>query len=61
MSASAATSSLVKIVQGNAYGFNAVTAVGRFGFSSPKAITYIGGRVWVANSGTNSMTEISAG
>jgi hypothetical protein len=33
----------------------------RFGFSRPNAITYIGGRVWVANNGTNSMTEISAG
>ena len=47
--AGAATSSLVKIVQGKAYGFNAVTAIGSNGAN-----------VWVANSGGNSVTEIDA-
>jgi hypothetical protein len=39
----------------------AVLSGARYGFSEPNAITYIGGRVWVANNGTNSMTEIAAG
>jgi hypothetical protein len=33
----------------------------KYGFNNPFAITYIGGRIWVANNGTNSMTEIAAG
>lgn len=33
----------------------------RYGFNEPNAITYVGSRVWVANNGTNSMTEIAAG
>ncbi len=42
--------SLVQVLRGARYGFN-----------QPNAITYIGGRVWVANDGSNSMTEFSAG
>jgi hypothetical protein len=32
----------------------------RYGFSALNAIIEIGGRVWVANAGTNSMTEIAS-
>jgi len=49
VSASAATSSLVKVVQGKSYGFNAVTAIGSNGAN-----------VWVANSAGNSVTELDA-
>jgi len=38
-----------------------VLSSAQYGFSAPNAITYIGGRIWVANNGTNSMTEIAAG
>jgi hypothetical protein len=30
----------------------------KYGFDEPNAITYIGGRVWVANNGSNTMTEL---
>ena len=50
VSASAATSSLVKVVQGKSYGFNAVTAIGSNGAN-----------VWVANSAGNSVTELNSG
>ena len=49
VSASAATNSVVKIVQGKSYGFDAVTAIGSNG-----------AHVWVANSDGNSVTELNA-
>jgi len=30
----------------------------KYGFDYPNAITYIGGRVWVANGGSNTLTEL---
>ena len=49
VSASAATGPTVKIIQGESYGFNVVTA-----------IASNGANVWVANSSGNSVTELDA-